>query len=341
MANTPPANPNASIEGQALQTLLNVLTASQSPDMLQAQAFLLRRLALEGDVVPSRLPAPLNVSEMGCWVNLLGTLGMTDARSQMIASALGIAGPSPALGTLGEQPPIAWLTLPNDRPIGPQQGSIPLSIQIRADFAPALQAAIQALHDQGCALPLLSPLQVLPPGTAAAPTDLLPLIGRTIWLAPGQALVNPDTDALAVAQLAAGPWQAVSRAASAGPIPVAPQAWSAQTCSASACTVSPPPACRKGLCPFEPGAGQRRLRPNHSRRRAGQRPRLHLVAFRQPDRSRPECDDLRRRVGLALAAGGDRRLLGGQPARPDLERHDLRLGDRKWPLLRSSPSNRR
>lgn len=252
MASTTPGNPNASIEGQALQSLLNVLTASQSPDMLQAQAFLLRRLALEGDVVPSRLPAPRNVSEMGCYVNLLGTLGMTDARSQMLASALGIAGPSPALGTLGEQPPIAWLALPNDRPAGPQQGSISLSIHVRADFASALQAAMQALHDQGCALPLLSPLQVLPPSTAAAPTDLLPLIGRTIWLAPGQALVNPDTDALAVAQLAAGAWQATSRAASAGPIPVAPQAWSAQTCSSSACTVSPPPAAGRAYVPLSP-----------------------------------------------------------------------------------------
>jgi hypothetical protein len=142
--------------------------------------------------------------------------------------------------------------LPNDRPIGPQQGSISLSIQVRADFAPALQVAIQALHDQGCALPLFSPLQVLPPANAAAPTDLLPLIGRTIWLAPGQALINPDTDALAVAQLAAGPWQAVSRAASAGPIPVAPQAWSAQTCSASACTVSPPPAAGRAYVPLSP-----------------------------------------------------------------------------------------
>jgi hypothetical protein len=252
MPNTPPANPNASIEGQALQTLLNVLTASQSPDMQQAQAFLLRRLALEGDVVPSRLQAPQNVSQMGCYVNLLGTLGLTDARSQMLASALGIAGPSPALGTLGEQPPISWLTLPNDRPIGPQQGSISLSIQIRADFASALQTAIQALHDQGCALPLLAPLQVLPPATSAVPTDLLPLIGRTIWLAPGQALVNPDSDALAVAQLAAGPWQAVSRAASAGPIPVAPQAWSAQTCSASACTVSPPPVAGRAYVALSP-----------------------------------------------------------------------------------------
>jgi len=252
MANTPPANPNASIEGQALQTLLNVLTTSQSPDMLQAQSFLLRRLALEGDVVPSRLPAPLNVSEMGGYINLLGTLGMTDARSQMLASALGIAGPSPALGTLGDQPPIAWLTLPNDRPIGPQQGSISLSLQVRADFAPALQVAIQALHDQGCALPLLSPLQVLPPATTAAPTDLLPLIGRTIWLAPGQALVNPDTDALAVAQLVPGPWQAVSRAASAGPIPVTPQAWSAQVCTPSTCTVSPPPAAGRAFVPLSP-----------------------------------------------------------------------------------------
>jgi hypothetical protein len=255
MANTPPANPNASIEGQALQTLLNVLTASQSPDMLQAQSFLLRRLALEGDVVPTRLPAPANVSEMACYINLLGTLGLTDARNQMLASMLGIAGPSPALGTLGEQPPIAWLTQPNDRPIGPQQGSIPLSIQVRADFAPALQGAIQALHDQGCALPLLAPLQVLPPATAAAPTDLLPLIGRTIWLAPGQALVDPDADALAVAQLAVGPWQAVSRAASAGPIPVAPQAWSAQKCSASACTVSPPPAGGRAYVPLSPVLG--------------------------------------------------------------------------------------
>jgi len=253
MANPTSANPNASIEGQALQALLNVLTASQSPDMLQAQAFLLRRLALEGDVVPSRLPSPLNVSEMGCYINLLGTLGMTDARSQMLASALGIAGPSPALGTLGDQPPIAWLTLPNDRPPGPQQGSISLNIQVRADFAPALQAAIQALHDQGCALPLLSPLQVLPPSTGPVPTDLLPLIGRTIWLAPGQALVNPDTDALAVAQLTAGPtWLAVSRAASAGPIPVTPQAWSAQTCTTSTCTVSPPPAAGRAFVPLSP-----------------------------------------------------------------------------------------
>jgi hypothetical protein len=252
MANNPPANPNASIEGQALQTLLNVLTASQSPDMLQAQAFLLRRLALEGDVVPSRLPAPLNVSEMGGYVNLLGTLGMTDARSQMLASALGIAGPSPALGTLGEQPPIAWITLPNDRPVGPQQGSVSLNIQVRGDFAPALQAAIQALHDQGCALPLLSPLQVLPPPAGAAPTDLLPLIGRTIWLAPGQSLVDPDADALAVAQLPAGAWQPVSRAASAGPIPVAPQAWSAQVCTSSACTVSPPPGAGRAYVPLGP-----------------------------------------------------------------------------------------
>ena len=66
MANTTPANPNASIEGQALQTLLNVLTASQSPDMLQAQAFLLRRLPM-ALVAGLRIPA---VSRRRCVVTV-------------------------------------------------------------------------------------------------------------------------------------------------------------------------------------------------------------------------------------------------------------------------------
>ncbi len=272
MANTTPANPNASIEGQALQTLLNVLTASQSPDMQQAQAFLLRRLALEGDVVPSRLPAPLNVSEMGGYINLLGTLGMTDARSQMLASALGIAGPSPALGTLGEQPPIAWLTFPNDRPIGPQQGSISLSIQVRADFAPALQAAIQALHDQGCALPLLS----TPPGAAAGhrrgadrpaapdrPYDMAcprPGAGQPRHRRVGCGATGRRT--LAGGESSRERRTDTGRAASV-------ECADLQRLSLHGLAAA---GCRKGLCPLEPGAGQRRLRPNHSRRRAGQRP---------------------------------------------------------------------
>ena len=40
MANSTPATPNASVEGQALQTLLNVLATSQSPDMQPTQSAL-------------------------------------------------------------------------------------------------------------------------------------------------------------------------------------------------------------------------------------------------------------------------------------------------------------
>lgn len=237
----PPIPPD-SVEGMALQALLNVLNSSTSPDVLQAQAIMLRRLALEGDVVASRIPAPLNISEIGGYINLVTALGMTDIRSQMIAGVLGVAGPTPELGWLQAQPTLSWLNLPNDRPSGPQQGIIPLTFSVRSDFAPSLLLALQGLHDQGCALPILSPAPALPAPGSPAITDYLPLLGRALLLVPGTALSNPDTDPLAVAQLSGGAWQAVTRCASAGPVGVTPGQWSALTCNATTCTVSPPPA---------------------------------------------------------------------------------------------------
>jgi hypothetical protein len=245
-----PIDPS-SLEGQALQALLNVLTTSTSPEVVQAQAIMLRRLALEGDVTPSRIPAPLNITEIGGYINLLTTLGMTDARTQMLTSVLGVAGAVPAMGWLQSQPTLSWLSLPNDRPSGPQQGTIPLTFQVRSDFAPALQLALQGLHDRGCALPISAPVQVLPTG-GAPPTDLLPLIGRAFNLVAGAALNNPDTDALAVAQLTGQPWQVVCRALSAGPVGVTPGAWSALTCNATSCTTSPPPAAGRQYVPVAP-----------------------------------------------------------------------------------------
>ena len=127
-----------SLEGQALQALLNVLSTSTSPDVVQAQAIMLRRLALEGDVSPSRIPAPLNITEIGGYINLLTTLGMTDARTQMLTSVLGVAGAVPPLGWLQAQPTLGWLSLPNDRPSGPQQGTstdLPGAQRLRAGAA--------------------------------------------------------------------------------------------------------------------------------------------------------------------------------------------------------------
>jgi hypothetical protein len=251
MSSTVPTSPEA-LEAQTLQALLSVLNIASSPDVVQAQAILLRRMALEGDVVPSRLPAPLNITEIGGYINLLTTLGMTDARTQMLTGVLGVAGALPALGWLQPQPTLAWLSLPNDRPSIPQQGTIPLAFQMRSDFAPALQLALQGLHDQGCALPISAPIQMLPPAGGPTPTDFLALLGRAFMLVPGLALVNPDSDPLAVAQLPSGAWQVVSRSATVGPVAVTPQQWSALACTPTACTTSPPPTAGRQYVPVAP-----------------------------------------------------------------------------------------
>ncbi|HYM74472.1 MAG TPA: hypothetical protein VE377_00715 [Candidatus Dormibacteraeota bacterium] len=242
----------ASLEAQALQALLNVLNSSTSPDVLQAQAIMLRRLALEGDVAGSRVPAPLNITEVGGYINLLTYLGQTDMRTQMLAGALGVAGTISGVNWAGGSAGVGWVTIPNDRPSGPAQGTIPLSFQTRSDFAPALRLALQGLHDQGCALPIVAPIQTLPTTAAAMPTDFLPLLGRSFFLVPGTALQNPDTDPLAVAQLTGGPWQIVARCLSAGPIGVTPAQWIGLQCNTTTCTPVSPPAAGRQYVPLAP-----------------------------------------------------------------------------------------
>jgi hypothetical protein len=242
----------SSLEAQGLQALLNVLNSATSPDVLQAQTILLRRLALEGDVVGSRSPAPANITEIGGYINLLTALGYTDMRLQVLAGILGVAGPVSPAGLVPSGAGVTWVTLPNDRPAGPAQGTIPVTFQTRSDFAPALKLALQGLHDQGCALPLLAPVQTLPTTSTAVPADLLPLIGRTLFLVPGTALQNPDSDPLAVAQLNAGPWQIVARSLSAGPVKVTPAQWVALLCTATSCTQVPSPAAGRQYVPLAP-----------------------------------------------------------------------------------------
>jgi len=240
------------LEAQALQALLGVLSSSTSPAVLEAQAIMLRRLALEGDVTGSRIPAPLNITEVGGYLNLLGALGQTDMRNQALAGALGVAGSISGVEWMSSSPTIAWLALPNDRPAGPAQGAIPVTFQVRSDFAPSLRLALQGLHDQGCALPILAPAMTLPPAGTEPPADVLPYLGREFTLVPGTALVDPDTDPLAVAELNAGPWQVVSRCLSTGPIGVTPQQWVALSCTAAACTQTPAPAAGRQYVPIAP-----------------------------------------------------------------------------------------
>ena len=96
----------AAVDG-LLASLSDVIKSATSPDVQAAQALLLRRLALEGDVIPSRLPSPRNITEMGGYLNLVTQLGRDDLRTQMLTALLGVAGRSPLAGREMPAPPRA------------------------------------------------------------------------------------------------------------------------------------------------------------------------------------------------------------------------------------------
>jgi hypothetical protein len=232
------------LAGKVLEALADILRGSTSPEALQAQNLLLKRMALEGDVFPSRVPPPRNISEVGGYLNLLGTLNETEMRTTVLASILGVAGPGSMTGLAPTGPILYDVLRANDRPAGPAQASVPVQFRVRNDFAPALDAALEAIHDAGCALPVLSSPPSLPlagPGVAP-PSELLSYLGRTLELVPGTALVDPDTDALAVARLDGTTALLVAARQLDGAAPqatsVATQKWVAWKCDATACTES-------------------------------------------------------------------------------------------------------
>jgi hypothetical protein len=201
----------------------------------------LRRLALQGDIVGSRIPSPRNISEIGGYINLLTNLKQPEMRAQMLAGILGVAGPSQPLGWGDDTPALAFVNLPNDRPAGQAQASLPLTFVVRSDFCDALQSVLDTLHQRGCALPFFSPpVQTLPranPG-AFAPDDALPFLGRTLHLATTAALVNPSTDALVLArsQGSSERFQIAAQVLMSATISVSPGNYEALQCDAASCS---------------------------------------------------------------------------------------------------------
>ncbi|SHM92157.1 hypothetical protein [Actinacidiphila paucisporea] len=196
---------DASDDG-VLKALTDLIRGSATPDVQAAQALLLRRLALEGDVIPSRLPAPKNITEMGGYLNLLATLGMTDMRSEMLSAALGLAiPPAPQLEQDVLPPPLPLVPLANDLPSGPGAASVAPSIHLRSDLAPGLSKAMGTIHSWSGQLPLWSPPPVLPPALMQPPAgeeidSLLFALGRAVRIAPAAALADPATDPVVLAR---------------------------------------------------------------------------------------------------------------------------------------------
>lgn len=192
--------------GDVLATIVELMKSGVRPDVLEAQRLLLQRLASEGDVFPSRVPAPRNITEIGGYLNLLEAGGLVGMRASAIAAALGVAGPAPEQVALAGVAPVGFVELANDRPAGPAQASIPPRLTLRADFLAPLQEALAALHAKGCALPLRAPRAALPanqPGASATSIDLevvLAATGRLLEVFPGTVLLDPATDPVAIAR---------------------------------------------------------------------------------------------------------------------------------------------
>ena len=227
---------SSDLDPSIISALVSVIQTGTSPEMLAMQRQLLQRLLVEGDVVPSRLPPPQTITEMGGYINLLGDLGQVPLQTELIASALGVA-PPPGLLATPPGHPLAMISLVNDRPPGSTQPTIPLTFSIRSDFRDAINAVLTTIHSEGGTLPLLSPPPTLPAPDPnfTPPTDWLPTIGRELTILPTVVLNDPTTDPVALAsKTAGGPYELVSLATGAGAPPAA--AWFALKWSAGVLT---------------------------------------------------------------------------------------------------------
>lgn len=248
----PDTIPQGSPESQVLETLVEIMKSANTPDVWQAQSILLRRLALQGDVVGSRVPAPLNITEVGGYLNLLETLEQPELRGQALAGILGVAGPNPPLGWVTAVPPLAMVTVANDRPEGAAQATMPLSIAIRSDFLEAFQGAMASLHAQGGTLPLISAALPLTGSQSPMPDDVLPYLGRVLQVVPSAALQDASTDPIVLArpQGTTDPLEITSRVLAPGAEPVAAANWDALECDDTACALVP--AANEQLIPVAP-----------------------------------------------------------------------------------------
>lgn len=67
-----------------------LLEQETSDEMLKIRQLIMLRSAMEGDVNMSRLPAPLNITEVGGYYNLLEKQNERTMLRQLVSSALGL-----------------------------------------------------------------------------------------------------------------------------------------------------------------------------------------------------------------------------------------------------------
>jgi len=179
--------------------LLALINTPSNPTMEQARTLLAQRLAATGGIVPSRIPAPRNITEVGGYLNLLEDAGQPELRLSAISAALGIAGPLPS-AVFVPTPPLFFASRRNVADDVALDGAVPRSYRVRSDFGAAWDAAMQAVEDLGGAVQWLDLPLSLPPWVLGgpAPSTTLSDLGRVMTVVPGSALRDPLTDRVAL-----------------------------------------------------------------------------------------------------------------------------------------------
>jgi len=72
------------------QYLLEILKQESSEEAAKIRNLMMKRIATEGTVIESRIPAPKNITEIGGYLNLLASIGEDEMRRKAIAAALGL-----------------------------------------------------------------------------------------------------------------------------------------------------------------------------------------------------------------------------------------------------------
>ena len=79
-----------SSEENLQQYLGKLLENETSSESLAIKNLILKRIALEGDVKPARIPAPLNITQIGGYMNLLEQLNLSKLQERTLISILGL-----------------------------------------------------------------------------------------------------------------------------------------------------------------------------------------------------------------------------------------------------------
>ena len=72
-------------EDYLLEWAVKVLEQEVSPDVVEIKKMILRRIAMESDIKPARIPAPMNITEVGGYFNLMMKLKKEEEAQQQKA----------------------------------------------------------------------------------------------------------------------------------------------------------------------------------------------------------------------------------------------------------------